>query len=407
MALTQQQHLDVSVEPLPYSKMPIHEWAKRMGLNPIHFAGGYISGFFGGQQVCSRSWPRFAWQSHSHISHDDVARALLDAEETIEENLKINVAPAWRTETHGYPRYKKIHRTNALDLTGRRPAIQMNRGHVIEVGEETRTYLGQVEVSYQDNDGDGLYELAYLNLDTDYSPQELELYPANYGFHKSFQIRWPRYYRAMDGEISYVIDFWLMLKPDATAYIPTDDPLSDMPDMADVSNFITHVDVYRVTSNTSGSVTFTWEPEPHEESAGPTTTTGSAIVRDGGAGLVAPTFPNGLTKLSPDKVTLSYRSGLVSESYAAGTSLDPMDEYLADAVFHLATARLHRDICGCSNAQALSESLRADMALSSAQGNFLAVSDTIQDNPFGTRRGEWLAYKQVLRAKKHFKVTVM
>ena len=84
-----------------------------------------------------------------------------------------------------------------------------------------------------------------------------------------------------------------------------------------------------------------------------------------------------------------------------------MDEYMADAVFHLATARLHRDICGCTNAQALAEELRTDMALVSPQGNFLAVADKIQESPFGTRRGEWLAYQQVLRAEKHFEVSIM
>lgn len=387
--------------------MSIHEWARRMGLNPVHFAGGYVSGSFFSQQTCSRSWPRFAWQTHSHISHEDVARALLDAEETIEENLKIHTAPSWRTETHQYPRYRNRYRTNALDLTGRRPAIQMRRGEVLAVGSESRTLIDTVQVSYQDNDGDGLKEIAYLNLTTDYSPQELELYPQGYGFDKSFQIRWPRYFRAMDGEISYVIDFWHMLEPSKVAYIPSDDPLADMPDMANSANFITYVDVYRVAVDTTPNVTFVWEPDPHNESAGQTTTTGSAIVRDGHAGLVAPTFPNGLDRMSPDKVTITYRSGLVSERYMAGASLDPMDEYFADAIFHLATARLHRDICGCTNAQALADSLREDMALSSAQGNFLAVSDTIQDNPFGTRRGEWLAYKQTMRAKKHYKVTVM
>lgn len=407
MAMTMEQHLGVSVRPLPFSKMPVHEWARRIGLNPLHFSGATASGYYFTEQHCSVSWPRFSWQTNNHISHEDVAMALLDAEEAIEEYTKINISPSWRTEEHTYPRYKKVHYTNAIDRTGRRPAIQMQRAKIRQVGSPTRELVGTVEVSYQDADGDGFNEVAYANFLTSYDVTELEFYPAGYAFHPSFQIRWPRYFSAMDGEISVVFDVWLMIKPEKLNYLPVQDMTTVVPDLTLSPNLITHIEVYRVTNDPDNAVTFTWEPDPRNESAGLETQTGSAFIRDGEAGFIAPYFPNGLTKHSPDRVSITYRSGWQSEAYTLGRTLDPMDEYLADAVFHLATARLHRDICGCTNAQALAEELRSDMALSSKQGNFLAVSDKIQDCPFGTRRGEWLAYQQVLRAEKHYEVSIL
>jgi hypothetical protein len=111
--------------------------------------------------------------------------------------------------------------------------------------------------------------------------------------------------------------------------------------------------------------------------------------------------------MSPDRAKISYYSGTVSQEYIEGLTLNPLDRHLADAVFYLATARITRDLCGCNNAHSLSTELRTDMALVSPEGNFLAVADKIQEAPFGTRRGEWLAYQEIKLSAKHIEVAVI
>ena len=98
---------------------------------------------------------------------------------------------------------------------------------------------------------------------------------------------------------------------------------------------------------------------------------------------------------APDRIKLWFYAGNISQDYLAGYTLDPVSNDIAESIRLLATARLDRELCGCSNIIALGQSLRKDMSLVSPQGNFLAVADAIQECPFGTRRGEWLAWNRL------------
>jgi len=398
------------IEPLPYSKMSIFDWAKRLGLNPVHFAGGYVSGKYVDQGQCQSIWTRYPWQAYSQVSHSDVAHALVKSEELIEDFLGYNVAPAWRTDTYQYPRYQHRFRTNAIDMSDRRPAIQVNRGHVIGVGVKKHEYIGDESLVYRDADGDGYYELAELTLTTTINPNEIAIYPKGYGYHPSFQIRWPRYFTSTATTVTFLIDFWHLIKPDVQTRTPGSFP--EAINLGDTSNLVTEVDIYHLYNDTTDtdSVTFYWEPELSAETSGEVTAQGLGVVRDTQSGLIAPIYPSTTvlgTRMSPDRAKISYYSGTVSQEYIEGLTLNPLDRNLADAVFYLATARITRDLCGCNNAHSLSTELRTDMALVSPEGNFLAVADKIQEAPFGTRRGEWLAYQEIKLSAKHIEVAVI
>jgi len=145
-----------------------------------------------------------------------------------------------------------------------------------------------------------------------------------------------------------------------------------------------------------------------------TTQDGCLPIRDGNAGLVVPTpatyttswASNTLTVArSPDKVKVWYYSGNIGEEYKMGLSSDPIDFWLAQAIAWLATARLDREVCACNNDNFTR--LQTDMAFSSAQGNFLAISEKLQEAPFGARAGEWLAYQKVRHARKYYTVAVL
>lgn len=393
---------DGGIEPLPYTKMPLSDFARRLGLNPVHFFGAVLPGYFPHGISCGSIWPRYSWQDESLLSHMDVALAISMAESLVENFLGYHVAPYWSSEQHEYPRYKRLHRTNGVDATGRRPSIQLNRGFVQKVGVRKQEFIGTRSVTYQDADGDGYGETAVVSVDTDLPASEIAIFPTGYGYHPSWQIRWPRHHFRSGGVLTFLTDFWLMIEPELQAGLPGE--YRELIDLTQPGTLLTEVDVYRVyTDDTDPSaVQFAWEPNPGQEATiGLETRGGLAYVRDADAGLVAPWWSEG-HRMSPDSVRITYLSGVASRDYLDGRTLNPVDDHLANAVFYLAVARLQRDVCACTNAHALAADLRQDMALVSPAGNFLAVADAIQECPFGTRVGEWKAYQQLRLTEKHY-----
>jgi len=95
----------------------------------------------------------------------------------------------------------------------------------------------------------------------------------------------------------------------------------------------------------------------------------------------------------PDQVKLFYYAGEQSDDWMSGVSIDPLSHYMAQAIAWMATARLERPFCACSNVTSLAIHLKEDLSFSTDQGRF--ISDTILNNPFGTRRGEVQAWQRV------------
>ncbi len=398
-----------SVTPLPYTRMPLFEWASRVGLNPIHFGGGVMSGRFMKEADCSAPWPRYTWQDGgANLSHTDLALSIATAENLIEEYLGYHVAPRWRKETHSYPRRENVYRTYGVNLTGRRPAIQMERGKILSVTHEAREYIGTFPVYYQDLDGDGYGEVAYVLVagGADIDTREIALFPVGMNDHPSWQIRYPKRWGNTGDDTYFLIDCWLMFDPEILARIPGEFyiPL----DANNPANLIQHVDAYRVYEETTSAVSLSWEDGSYCFPDGSSELSTTGIVRNPEVGLIAPTWgPGALSgRMTPDLATINYYSGAQSREYISGYTLDPLGGHLADAVFYLSAARATRDLCGCAESRALVADMRTDMSLVSPQGNFLAVADAIQTAPFGTRRGEWLAYKSLTLLDKHMEVAV-
>ena len=402
---------NAGVVPLPYTKMPLFDWAARMGLNPVHFAGGVMSGRFEASQPCSSPWPRYTWQNGDSLSHTDVAIAISTAESIIEEYLGFHLAPATRQETWQYPRYLREHRTTGFDRTGRRAAIQMQRSKILSVSVEKRSYIGTFPVSYQDLDGDGYPEIAYVLVDdtADLDVNEVHLFPAGLSDHPSWQIRYPKRWGVTGDNRYFLFDFWLMVDHEVVARLPGHTWVA--PNLDNAANLIDHVEAWRVWQDSADTdcVSMFWETPNYCAPGESQTSGGTAIVRDPELALVAPVVvdPSCLYYGAPDRATITYYSGARAQEFLSGYTLNPLGGHLADAVFYLATARLTRDVCGCAEARALAADLRKDMSLVSPQGNFLAVADAIQTSPFGTRRGEWLAYQSLKLVDRHMEVAVI
>jgi hypothetical protein len=107
----------------------------------------------------------------------------------------------------------------------------------------------------------------------------------------------------------------------------------------------------------------------------------------------------------PDFVKTWYYCGMIDDGYLANTRNDPLPLRLARAIMWLATARLERPLCACSNVSSLSQSLQADIAVAGEGGDML--SDDALNCPFGTKRGEimaWRAIRKMLPKRAHVAV---
>ena len=100
----------------------------------------------------------------------------------------------------------------------------------------------------------------------------------------------------------------------------------------------------------------------------------------------------------PDTVSLYYYSGAYSNRWLNGDTCEPMDNYWAQIIAWLATARLERPFCSCGNVEALGAWLREDM-VKIGDTSFNITTDDLM-NPFGTRRGEVEAWRKVNKVYK-------
>jgi hypothetical protein len=101
----------------------------------------------------------------------------------------------------------------------------------------------------------------------------------------------------------------------------------------------------------------------------------------------------------PDFIKVWYYAGDLSEQYLRGLDQDPLARYYAEAIAYMATARLERPFCSCGNVHALAVDLRRDLALSSRDSTYF-ITDRERENPFGTRKGEIMAWRRLSKLKR-------
>jgi len=213
---------------------------------------------------------------------------------------------------------------------------------------------------------------------------------------------------------------WWFIDPDLLSDYPTDDGFQAI-DMSDTTPLVTSVEVYRVYNDvTEPSAVFSWENnEPGCicincggtgcEVCSDTEQDGCMGVRDSEAGIVVPfpaTYEDGSWSSAsfdvcraPDKVELYYQAGDRSNEYLRGVSCDPLSDKWAWCIIWLAIARLERPPCSCNRLKNMFEYLREDLSHNTGGSSHFLGMDAV-NNPFGTHRGEIMAWKHV---KHHVK----
>jgi hypothetical protein len=383
-----------------------------MGINVIHFSSGYAEGLFDPHISCPKIWTRHTWQQPDQVSHEDLANAIAEAERTISEYFNWNVAPQWTVEEeYETPNMVGHVRGTGWNFNRQRSAMMLKRGKVIAGGRRAVTLIrAEAPIIYDDPDGDGFKERATITVPTSVTDRrEVKLYVAAKNADPRWELRPIDNLSIAGGTLTIRADSWVFMDPDLQSRFPGASGWQPI-DISDSTNFLEHVDIYREYNDTSAAAAeFTWS---QNECSTDEWTAQNGYMRplylDGAVTAVPGTYatavPYTVSRI-PDRVRLWYYSGHISQEYRAGFTTDPLDHNLAQAIAYLATARLDREICEC-NKKWIND-LRYDMAFSSAQGNFIAISENIVSAPFGSKRGEYMAWLAVKNLDRYMQVALV
>jgi len=420
--------------------LSLDRYAKIMGINPVHFSQAVGSGdIFPITKACSDVWWQRAYIRSDHISREDIAQEIATAEEDIARYIGYYPAPKFISrEMHMFPR---DHRPDMYD-GGRNvrldaKSLKTKFGRLIGGGRRWTSLIANASTGggtmvWSDPDGDGFDERMTITVATtltNASRQQIKVYQWGEDAEE-FEIRDPRSVEIAAGVLTIEFDFWKMIDPALQDIYPIASPQAL--DIVDPAIYIIRCDVRREYLDYSQhSVEFFWEPRCDSLSCATcggsgcsacqsTVQCGCFHVRnvDLGIGVPSPASWDADSGAwagaeftlcyAPDSVKIWYYAGDMSERFLSGRSLDPLSDWWAQTIAYLATARMERNFCSCGNVTALAADLRQEWARADRDGPTFFPDERDKFNPFGTRKGEILAWRRVSQlAPKVPKVAVV
>jgi len=415
--------------------LSLDRFAQLMGINPAHFNQATLGTDVMpvGQNACSDLWFQSSWFYADHVGREDVAREIARAEEDLARELGWWPAPCWTSQdVRQFPKHYRpdVYRLGGLDVRQQRVGMKAAWGKIISPGRRLPTAIGGPSTTgpagslleYVDLDGDGVAETARVTQTTTVTDtRELKVYFDGHSGSPEWEIRPARTKTITGGAFIATFWAWQFIDPDTWNALSTTTNATAI-DASEAGNLVTDVDVYQITNDaTQVTAQFMWEPMPRTLLAGEgtlcccggvgctacqlTTQDGCLHVRNALQGEVVPapadySATDGYwTQVAPtcvrdpDMVTIWYYSGHLSERWLAGIDDDPLDLQWAQAIAWMATARLERPFCNCGVLTALANHLQEDLARVGETSH--NVDFAMLGNPFGTRRGEIMAWQKV------------
>lgn len=373
-----------------------------MGINPVHFNGGgsvsLISGktLFPIENASNLVWPQFNWQNHDQVSRDELAVAISNAENEIKSYVGFSVSPDWEENVRydmnhsfrpGYASY-----SSAVNLTTRK---------FISGGRKLSTKLGAYSVTLTDVDTDGWKEIATVTFpvgtDTDLFKYKIKF------VGRDEEIRPAKTKQIIGANVVVTFNRWMLVSPLLWEAFETDDTAGKSIDMSVDANFVTTVDVYYETNDATKS-----HCDFNLFENGVTSIQGGYSLLSSGDNIisVSPGSYNSITGLweyscmdMSDAICMNlwYYAGARTQNL--NKFFDYMPDQIATAISYLATARLERPFNSNTNTTSLSEELRTDVS-EPLVGKFRLISMKLLESPFGTKRGEILAYNYLKNFSK-------
>lgn len=424
--------LDIA-QPIPYTLLSLHRYAKIMGINPLHFARGGTPGL---KPIifpvvgCDDIWYKYDWQDHDKVSWWQLAHLILDAEQEIANLVGYWPAPTWIvSEEHRYPApFHREYYGAGTDLRGDMKGKDTRYGKIIYAGRRTATKIGTAttlgaSLVYSDEDSDGFFETATITLPTALTDIEgIKVYFSGTDANPDWEIRPVRSITFSGANIVIVMDSWLFIDPELYEEYPNSNGIEAI-DVSTIVNFVISVDVYREYVDAGEpSVEFFWESRCQIcngsgcSACSPVTQDGCLIIRNSISGIVAPvpaTYnvvegvwqnENWTEYIEPDRMRFWYMAGDIDQRYHNRYSTDPLSHFWAQVIAWIATARLERPLCGCGNVQALAADLQTDLS-SFPRTESRYVYPDVYGSPFGTRKGEVMAWRRIKHLVKDKKAS--
>lgn len=415
-----------TAQPIPWTILSLPRFASIMGIPPMRFYRGMtpgVSPMLFSSGGCDDMWFKYDWQDSDKASWMQLANTILNVEQELANLVGYWPGPMFMIEEeHDYPNpYYPEFKGYGTNVAGYMKSVDLKYGKVVAAGRRAVTLIGTPKTTsgtliYSDDDGDGFYETATIRLPTTLTDKnEIKVYYTGTNGEPDWEIRSPRSVKISGGFVTIVFYAWQFINPDLFEDFPTENGLEAI-DISTTANYVTSVDVYReYTDSTQASVEFFWETSC--EFCGGTGCSACSMpsqygcfhFRNADEGIVAlspATYGSGQWTVSnwsegrePDKAILWYRAGAQDQRYLRGYTVEPLSQFWAQIIAYVATARLERPLCGCSNIAALSDKLREEYLLS-VPGHSFFVTQEIQECPLGTKWGEVWAWKQIKHAVK-------
>lgn len=409
--------------------LPLESWRQHMHYNPFHF-WELANSDVPVTSACNTLVRKYAWQHADAVGRADIETAIEAAETRLQEYLGYAVAPRYVEKQVSYPHYldSEVMRYGiGRDPSGRMLPVKLWDGYVQAVGVESLSAIGDVAVTLADTDGDGLNDTFTCSIAT------TETDPAKLGVYftatdrldaDELSAKWriqPVKITISGGTANIRGRSWLLVKPIFYEGF-NQSPNGRDPQVA--GTYVTNVTVAVRSTDPNGNTLATaqamllWETLPCSGwwgCCGPTmqytgnardpASTGQAIarvgIRDAKNGIVLPA--QAVLNTSTGEWVATYWSDFrepdqVVVRYLAGWPLDNgvMSEKWQLIVARLATAELARRICACDTANQELYHWQFDLSRSlGANDESYQISPADLDNPFGTRRGQVWAWKQV------------
>ena len=387
-----------------------------------------------GLQGCRGVTKERSWQDRDYAGRQDIRNSMANAERQLAEQLRFYPGPTYLEDTVELPRFsdRRMIRGSPEGGDGRWLSVQLPTGWIQSVGVEARTQIAiAAAVTYIDMDGDGYNEIATIGpIATTFTDiKEIAIYFVSgdrYGSDDDLSERWriaPIKVTITGGQLTIRAPAWMFIRPVLLSGInaPDIDPNGVPSPMAAT------VDIYRrFTDGSSTDVNFSqgviiWETRPwhgwccvctsctsasFQGSPNDPAATARAVarvgIRDSKGGFVTPAESffdpvNGTwSSMSwwvcdePDRATIRYLAGYPNDRDGQ------MNPRYREIVTMLAAADLARPISGCAEANRLLFYYQQDLAKTGAEKELYATSADIIDNPFGSRRGQVLAWRRVI-----------
>lgn len=378
--------------------------------------------------ACNLVVPEYAWQDANAAGRVEMRAAIESAEAKLRQYLGYSVAPHYVEETLPYPQYydHRSWRYNDMDADGRIVSIQASEGYIWATGVEDRTAIDlSAAVVYSDENGDGLDDLFTVTVATTITdPTQIAIYFTatdrldGAAVSEEWRIQ-PVTVTISGGNAVIKGPPWVLVKPILyTGFNNT--PI----DPSDGTKFVTDVAVYRRFTNPDGTVVtdsqgvFTWEARPFPSWAwccgNSNSTDGAAYaqsiarvgIRETVTGQLIPqaalyntetatwtgTYWTGCSP--PNSITLRYYAGFQLENQQMASDWQKV-------VARLAAAELPVRMCADNTGSHFLHEWQFDLARSAGVNDEqYQISQSDLDNPFGTRRGQVMAWKKILNLRK-------